>query len=130
MEPTGKALFVVMDGLGDRGADTPLSTANSPNLDDLAAISTTGLLHTIGDRFVPGSDTAHLALFGYDPHEYYGGRGAFEALGAGMAGNAVSAARPAGPAPSDEWQKEPGDPSNAENASPGPSGGLSGVGSG
>ncbi|MEW6357787.1 MAG: 2,3-bisphosphoglycerate-independent phosphoglycerate mutase [Planctomycetota bacterium] len=84
MEPTGKALFVVMDGLGDRGADTPLSTANSPHLDDLASKSTTGLLHTIGEGLVPGSDTAHLALFGYDPHEYYKGRGAFEALGAGL----------------------------------------------
>ncbi|NOZ23725.1 MAG: 2,3-bisphosphoglycerate-independent phosphoglycerate mutase [Planctomycetes bacterium] len=84
MEPTGKALFVVMDGLGDRGAETPLSTANSPHLDELASKSTTGLILTIGGGLVPGSDTAHLALFGYDPHEYYRGRGAFEALGAGM----------------------------------------------
>jgi len=84
VEPTGKALFVVMDGLGDRGAETPLSTADTPHLDELAAKSTSGLLHSIGERFVPGSDTAHLALFGYDPHKYYKGRGAFEALGAGM----------------------------------------------
>lgn len=84
MKPTGKALFIVMDGLGDRGAKTPLSEAKSPNLDALAAKATTGFLRAIGEGFVPGSDTAHLALFGYDPHQYYKGRGAFEALGAGM----------------------------------------------
>lgn len=31
-----------------------------------------------------GSDTAHLAMFGYPPEVYYRGRGAFEALGAGL----------------------------------------------
>ncbi|KPA85195.1 putative mitochondrial 2,3-bisphosphoglycerate-independent phosphoglycerate mutase [Leptomonas pyrrhocoris] len=31
-----------------------------------------------------GSDTAHLSLFGYPPTMYYRGRGAYEALGAGL----------------------------------------------
>lgn len=30
-----------------------------------------------------GSDTAHLAIFGYDPRATYRGRGAFESIGAG-----------------------------------------------
>jgi 2,3-bisphosphoglycerate-independent phosphoglycerate mutase len=32
----------------------------------------------------PGSDTAHLSIFGYDPLKVYTGRGAFEVLGIGM----------------------------------------------
>lgn len=31
-----------------------------------------------------GSDTAHLSMFGYPPPVYYRGRGAYEALGAGL----------------------------------------------
>jgi 2,3-bisphosphoglycerate-independent phosphoglycerate mutase len=31
-----------------------------------------------------GSDTSHMALLGYDPRQHYRGRGAFEALGAGL----------------------------------------------
>jgi len=78
------ALLAIMDGLGDRGKETPLSAATTPNLDALTASGLAGFLHTIKPGIVPGSDTAHLALFGYDPHEYYRGRGPFEALGAGM----------------------------------------------
>ena len=32
----------------------------------------------------PGSDTSHLALFGYDPVQVYTGRGPFEAAGVGI----------------------------------------------
>jgi len=31
-----------------------------------------------------GSDTAHLNIFGYDPRQYYRGRGAFESMGSGL----------------------------------------------
>ncbi len=79
-----RALFVVMDGLGDRGKQTPLSVANTPNLNKITPESSLGLLYTLGPGQIPGSDTAHLALFGYEPREYYRGRGPFEALGAGI----------------------------------------------
>jgi len=79
-----KALFIIMDGLGDRGKQTPLSAAKTPNLDTIVPNSSLGLMYTLGPGQLPGSDTAHLALFGYDPKVYYGGRGPFEALGAGV----------------------------------------------
>ncbi|MCG3258702.1 MAG: 2,3-bisphosphoglycerate-independent phosphoglycerate mutase [Candidatus Heimdallarchaeota archaeon] len=84
-----KLLFVVMDGLGDRpisefGGQTPLEYAKTPNMDKLASYGMNGLLHVIGPGVTPGSDTAHLALFGVDPYEYYTGRGPFEAAGIGL----------------------------------------------
>ena len=81
---SGKALLVVLDGLGDRGARTPLGEAKTPCLDELAGRALTGRMLSLGSWTVPGSDTAHLALLGYDPYETYKGRGTFEALGAGM----------------------------------------------
>jgi len=82
-----KAFFVVVDGMGDRGVKdgkTSLQLAEKPTLDELAAKGSTGIMSTIGPGIIPGSDTAHLALFGYDPSIYYKGRGPFEALGVGI----------------------------------------------
>ncbi|MGQ9720511.1 MAG: 2,3-bisphosphoglycerate-independent phosphoglycerate mutase [Candidatus Jordarchaeum sp.] len=84
-----KALLIVSDGMGDRpnkklGGKTPLQAAETPNLDYVAKIGCCGIMDTISPGIPPGSDTAHLAIFGYDPYEYYTGRGAFEALGVGI----------------------------------------------
>lgn len=84
-----KIIFIVFDGLGDRPLPeldhkTPLEAANTPNLDALAKIGINGLLHTIERSIRPGSDVAHLSLFGYDPRKYYRGRGVFEATGIGI----------------------------------------------
>lgn len=81
-----KTLFIILDGLGDRlwQGKTPLMAAEKKNIDYLSKNGINGLLHTIGRGIVPGSDTAHLALFGYDPYTYYRGRGTFEALGSGF----------------------------------------------
>jgi 2,3-bisphosphoglycerate-independent phosphoglycerate mutase len=83
------AVLVVMDGLGDRpvqelGGKTPLQTAKTPTFDRLAAEGQNGLMNVIGPGITPGSDTAHLALFGYDPVKEYPGRGPLEAFGAGL----------------------------------------------
>jgi 2,3-bisphosphoglycerate-independent phosphoglycerate mutase len=82
-------VFIILDGLGDRpspdhNGETPLSAGSTPTLDSLAEQGQSGLMNVIGPGIIPGSDTGHLALFGYDPHEYYSGRGPFEAMGAGM----------------------------------------------
>lgn len=84
-----KVIFVVVDGMSDRPIEefkrkTPLEMANTPNMDKLAQKGISGAMNTIDIGVRAGSDTAHLALFGYDPYTYYTGRGPFEAAGLGM----------------------------------------------
>ncbi|MCI4447656.1 MAG: 2,3-bisphosphoglycerate-independent phosphoglycerate mutase [Pyrobaculum sp.] len=77
-------LWILFDGGGDRpsGGKTPFYVAFKPTIDYLTSLGSCGVLDPISPGVRPGSDTAHLALFGYDPYKYYTGRGAFEALGA------------------------------------------------
>ncbi|MFN3804310.1 MAG: 2,3-bisphosphoglycerate-independent phosphoglycerate mutase [Pyrobaculum sp.] len=79
-------LWILFDGGGDRpnAGRTPFHTAFKPVIDHLTSLGSCGIMDPISPGVRPGSDTAHLALFGYDPYRYYTGRGAFEALGAGM----------------------------------------------
>lgn len=78
-------ILLIMDGVGDLPTPkTPLQTAKKPNLDRLAADGITGLFSPIKRGMVPGSDTSHLRIFGYDPEVFYPGRGPLEALGIGM----------------------------------------------
>jgi 2,3-bisphosphoglycerate-independent phosphoglycerate mutase len=80
-----KAILVILDGLGDLPTPkTPLQAAKKPNLDKLAKNGCTGLLSPLGRGIVPGSDTSHLQILGYDPNVFYCGRGPLEALGLGM----------------------------------------------
>ena len=78
--------MVVFDGGGDRprGGVTPLHVARKPALDSLTGRGSCGLMDPISPGVRPGSDTSHLAILGYDPYRYYTGRGAFEAIGAGL----------------------------------------------
>lgn len=82
------AILVILDGLGGRPTDfgdaTCLERAAHPVLDELAAGGALGLMDPIAPGVRPGSDTAHLSIFGYDPLQVYTGRGAFEVLGIGM----------------------------------------------
>jgi len=84
-----KILFLVIDGLADRpcpelGNLTPLEAAHRPNLNRLAKEGVCGIMDTIAPGIRPGSDTAHLALLGYDPYKYYTGRGPLECEGSGI----------------------------------------------
>ncbi|MGC8816767.1 MAG: 2,3-bisphosphoglycerate-independent phosphoglycerate mutase [Candidatus Hadarchaeum sp.] len=84
-----KTLLIICDGMADRpipalGYKTPLEIADTPNMDWLAKRGISGIMDTIAPGTTPGSDTAHLALLGYDPYQTYTGRGPFEAAGAGI----------------------------------------------
>jgi 2,3-bisphosphoglycerate-independent phosphoglycerate mutase len=84
-----KAALVVFDGASDRPlkelkGKTPLEVASTPNLDRAAGMGVNGIVDILAPGVPPGSDVAHLALFGYDALKVYRGRGALEALGAGF----------------------------------------------
>ncbi len=63
---------------------TPLEVAHTPVIDMLAEKGLVGFMDIVAPGIPPGSDVAHLSLFGYDPYQYYTGRGGFEAAGAGF----------------------------------------------
>jgi len=81
-----KSLLIICDGMGDRLIEgkTPLEVADKPNMDIIAREGINGIMDTVRAGIRPGSDTAHLSLFGYDPFKVYTGRGPFEAYGAGL----------------------------------------------
>lgn len=84
-----KGIVLVMDGMGDRplkefNNQTPLQAANTPNMDEMAKNGITGIMDSIAPGIIPGSDTAHLSILGYNPYEVYTGRGPFEAAGVGV----------------------------------------------
>ncbi len=89
MPESGSMVIIIGDGLGDwpvpdLADETPLEAAPTPNLDRLALEGENGLMDPIAPGIRAGSDTAHLAILGFDPYQYYTGRGPFEALGIGM----------------------------------------------
>jgi len=84
-----KYLILVGDGMADfpvdeLGGKTPLEYAKTPNMDRIAASGRVGLLATIPDGFVPGSDVGNMSLLGYDPHSYFSGRAPIEAASMGI----------------------------------------------
>lgn len=80
-----RILLLVLDGLGDlprsEDGETPLSAAQKPNLDRLAAEGCCGRFDPVGPGITPGSGPGHLGLFGYDPTEIEIGRGVLSAVG-------------------------------------------------
>ena len=84
-----KGILLISDGLGDRPVAelnhlTPLEYANTPTMDLLCKEGSTGLVHPYRPGCRVGTDWGHICLFGYNPDEYYTGRGAVEAFSAGL----------------------------------------------
>ena len=83
-----KCILILLDGLGDRSCEalddlTPLQAARTPALDRLAREGANGLYHAARLGQALPSENAHFSLFGYDL-DAFPGRGALEALGAGI----------------------------------------------
>ena len=84
-----KYIVILGDGMADEpieslGGRTPLEAASTPTMDSLAAVSEQGLAANIPEGMKPGSDTANLAVLGYNPRKYYSGRSPLEALSIGV----------------------------------------------
>ena len=84
-----KAILVIGDGMADRPIKelnwkTPLEAAHKPSLNQIAKTGICGIMDLISPGIPPGSDTATLALLGYDALKVYSGRGALEAIGSGV----------------------------------------------
>jgi len=84
-----KAVLVIADGMADRPLKeldwkTPLEAAHKPSLNHIAKTGVCGIMDPISPGLPPGSDTATLALLGYNALKAYSGRGAFEAIGSGV----------------------------------------------
>ena len=83
--------YIVMlgDGMADLpiaslGKQTPLQAANKPVMNYLAAHGINGMVDTVPQGMVPESDTANLAVLGYDPLVYSKGRSPLEAASIGI----------------------------------------------
>lgn len=84
-----KYIIVLGDGMADEPMEelegkTPLAHANTPTINELSQKAEIGLARTIPPGMNPGSDTANLAVLGYDPKIYYSGRSPLEALSIGV----------------------------------------------
>ena len=83
-----KYVLIIGDGIADRpveslGGKTPLAALDLKQLNRLAG-GRLGMCQTVPAGVAPGSDTAILSIFGYDPRTCYTGRSALEAAGMGV----------------------------------------------
>ncbi|HET6385348.1 MAG TPA: cofactor-independent phosphoglycerate mutase [Armatimonadota bacterium] len=84
-----KYILVVPDGAADwpvpeLGDRTPLEAAITPTFDRMAKEGRVGTAAVIPEELEPGSDVGNMALMGYDPREFYTGRGPLEAVSMGI----------------------------------------------
>ncbi len=84
-----KYIVLVGDGMADYpikelGERTPLEVARTPHMDFITQAGRLGRVKTIPPNITPGSDVANISIMGYDPKEFYTGRGPLEAANLGI----------------------------------------------
>lgn len=84
-----KYLVLLGDGMADEPVEqldgkTPLEYARTPLMDAMAGMGTMGLVQTVPEGMIPGSDVANLAVLGFEPRRNYTGRSPLEALSMGV----------------------------------------------
>lgn len=84
-----KYLIILGDGMADWpvrefGGKTILQNARKPYMDMLARKGRCGMLKTVPDGFVPGSEVANMTVMGYDVTKAFEGRGVLEAANIGV----------------------------------------------
>jgi len=84
-----KYIILVGDGMADypiKELDerTPLEAARTPNMDFIARAGSLGRVKTVPEKLSPASDVANISILGYDPQEFYTGRGPLEAANLGI----------------------------------------------
>ncbi len=84
-----KYVVILGDGMSDHplaelNGKTPLQVADKPTIDYIASHGKTGLCMTVPEGMVAESDTANLAVLGYDPKIYSKGRSPLEAMSIGI----------------------------------------------
>ncbi len=84
-----KHIIIVPDGMADNpleelGHKTPLEASHRTNMDYLAQHGMTGLIKTIPDNFMHGSEIGNLSLMGYKPEDHFTGRAPLEAANLGI----------------------------------------------
>lgn len=84
-----KYILIIGDGMADNPIEklnkkTPLQAVNKPSIDSLARKGIVGSALTVPIGMPPGSDTAILSIFGYNPKIFFSGRSPLEAAGSGI----------------------------------------------
>jgi len=84
-----KYCVLIIDGasglpLPERGGQTCLELAHTPNLDAMAQEGVLGLVRTVPPGMEPSSACACMSVLGYDPKIYYRGRAGIEARSMGI----------------------------------------------
>jgi 2,3-bisphosphoglycerate-independent phosphoglycerate mutase len=84
-----KYIVLIIDGaaglpIPEKGRQTCLELARTPNLDAMAAQGALGLVRTVPPGMEPSSACACMSVMGYDPVIYYKGRASIEAKSLGI----------------------------------------------